>query len=222
MQNQVQLNNDVGGMPFVRFERMPVEDAQASIAAGHYVAKDIDYAKITPPFSKDIFVTTVANWKEQLKQDAAQGRIPHEWLAKYDAHYQAWLTGQELPVDGTPIKGWGVCSPAQQETLIRMHILTVEQLAQLPHEGIIRVGMGAVDLKNKAEAWLKQLKKAGPNTLEIAALKKENDVLNVSIAGLESRVVELTRLIDQAGLLKQEPVAQQKRETITVDDLMAD
>jgi len=212
------VNQDVGGMPYVRFERMAVEDPQASLAAGLYVARDVDYAKITPPYSKDIFTTKVTSWKEQMKVDAANGRIPSEWVAKYHAAYEAWLTGQELPLEGTPIRGWGVCSPAQQETLIKMHVLTVEQLADMTHEGLVRVGMGANDLKNKANAWLKQLKKAGPATIEIAALKKENDALNYSVSSLEKRIEELTQLVKNLDQHTQPQAL--SGAGISIDDLM--
>lgn len=192
----IAINEDSGVMPYVRFDRIPVEDAAASLAAGHYVAKDVDFAYVTPPFSKDVMKHKAANWFAQLKVDVANGRIPGEWVDKYKASYDAWQKGQELPVDGFPIRGWGVISPAQQETLTKMHILTVEQLAAINDEGLRRIGMGSVDLKNKAVAWLKQLKKAGPATQEISALKKENEALKASVEILEGKLKDLTRLVE--------------------------
>jgi len=194
------INQDAGVMPYVRFDRVPVEDAAASRDAGHYVARDVDFAYVTPPYSKDVMKHKVESWFAQLKVDATNGRIPGEWLTKYQAGYEAWKKGQELPLDGFPIKGWGVISPAQQETLIRLHILTVEQLAACNDEGLRRIGMGSVDLKNKATAWLKQLKKAGPATQEVAALQKENSVLKASIESLEKRVQELTKFVELAKM----------------------
>jgi len=191
------MQNEPGGMPYVRFERAAVEDKAGSLAAGHYVARDVDMANVTPPYSKDIMKYKVLNWFEQLKTDSMNGRIPAEWVDKYQAAYAAWQKGQELPVDGFPIKGWGVCSPAQQETLIKMHVLTVEQLAAMTHEGLQRVGMGGVDLKNKANAWLQALKKAGPVTIENAALKKKVDDQEATISGMEAKIKELTRLVEQ-------------------------
>ena len=38
--------------PYVQFEMRAVEDRQASIDAGHYVAKDVAYAIITPAGSR--------------------------------------------------------------------------------------------------------------------------------------------------------------------------
>ena len=38
---------------YVRFERRPMEDKAASIREGRYVAKDVDFALVTPPYSND-------------------------------------------------------------------------------------------------------------------------------------------------------------------------
>lgn len=214
------INHDQDRMPFVRFERVAVEDKAESLVAGHYVAKDVDMANITPPYSKDVMKYKVANWLDQLKTDSMNGRIPPEWVDKYQMAYDAWQKGQELPLDGFPIKGWGVCSPAQQETLIKMHVLTVEQLAAMTHEGIQRVGMGGQDLKNKAVAWLQALKKAGPVTVENAALKKRVENQESTISGLESKVSELTRMVEQFA--QSQPLQAVAMPMQSIDDLMDD
>jgi len=178
-------------MPFIRFERRPIEDKAASVAAGHYVAKDVDYALITPPYSKDVLIKKVDAWLEQLKTDVSNKRVPQSWVDAQKKAYNYFLKGQELPLEGTPIKGWGMISPAQQETLVKMHVLTVEQLAAMNDEGVRRVGIGAIELKNKATAWLKNIKKAGASTLEITALKKENENLKADMLVLKEKMNEL-------------------------------
>jgi hypothetical protein len=189
------INEDASEkMPYVRFERRAVEDKAASLEAGQYIAKDIDYALITPPYSKDVMVYKVANWFDQLKVDLSNDRLPHEWFDKWKKAYQLWQDGQEMPLEGTAIKGWGVISPAQQETLIKMNVFTVELLADINDEGLRRVGMGALDLKNKAGAWLKQLKSKGPATVEIAELKNKNKQLEGTIESLLSRISSLEKI----------------------------
>jgi len=178
-------------MPFIRFERRPVEDKAASVAAGHYVARDVDYALITPPYSKDVLIKKVDAWLEQLNIDVSNKRVPQSWVDAQKKAYSYFLKGQELPLEGTPIKGWGMISPAQQETLVKMHVLTVEQLAAMNDEGTRRVGIGAIELKNKATAWLKNIKKAGASTLEITALKKENENLKADMLVLKEKMNEL-------------------------------
>ena len=123
--------------------------------------------------------------------------MPADWAEKFRRMYELWKQGQEMPLEGTPIKGWGVISPAQQETLIRMHVLTVEQLAAITSEGTNRIGMGGIEMKHKAEAWLNTLKKAGRPTMEIALLRKENAQLKVNQELLESKIEELTQFVNK-------------------------
>lgn len=177
----------------VRFERVAVEDKAAGLKAGHYVGRDVDFALITPPYSKDVFKTKIPQWFSNMEQDVANGRLPEKWRDDYKQAYERWKNGQEIPLNGVPIRGWGVISPAQQETLTRMNILTVEDLAHVNDEGIRRIGMGAMELKNKASAWLSQLTDKGPLTQEIASLKAENVVLKASIESLEKRLEILLR-----------------------------
>ena len=158
---------------YVRFERIAVEDVAASLAAGHYVAKDVDMALITPPYSKDVMKYKVKAWFDILEQDVRNQRIPQQWLDRYKESYRAFQNGQDMPLVGTAIRGWGIISPAQQETLIKMSVLTVEDLSMINDEGIKRIGMGGIDLKNKAKAWLLQLKDNGAIALQMAELQKK-------------------------------------------------
>lgn len=209
MASVLELNQNNALMPYIRFERRPVEDKAESAQKGHYVAKDVDFALVTPSFSKDVMIHKVSTWLEQIKVDVANQRIPQEWAELWKKSYDAWVNGQELPIDGTPIKGWGVISPAQQETLIRLHILTVEKLAAINAEGISRLGMGGTDLKNKAQAWLKQLSNAGSATMEISELKKENENLRANIDALSKTLNKLMMAIEG-----------EKVEPIKADDIM--
>lgn len=200
----------------VRFAREAVENKPETIKQGRYVAKDVDYALVTAPYSKDVWKAKVSDWFTNLENDVRNERIPKEWLDHYKKSYEAWKNGQELPVAGTPIKGWGVISPAKQEELIRMNILTVELLADINDEGIRRIGMGAVELKTKAKAWLSQLNDKGPATIEIARLTQENNVLQGQVNALTDQVNKLAALVQ----MKMTPQAEQASEEITANDLL--
>lgn len=176
---------------YVRFETRAVEDKPASLKEGHYVGKDIDYVLVTPPYSKDVMIFDVETWFSQLQNDMQNERIPKIWVDRYREEYQAWKRGQQLPLRGTPIKGWGVISPAQQATLISMSVLTVEDLAAMNAEGIGRIGMGGVTIKDKAVAWLAQLQDKGPLTQEIASVKARNRELESSVETLQRQVKSL-------------------------------
>lgn len=188
---------------YVRFKRIAIEDKAATLAAGHYVGKDVDFALITPPYSRDVIEVKIPQWKLNMEMDVRNERMPKKWMDDYLYAYQAWLNGQEIPLNGTPIRGWGVISPAQQETLIRMTILTVEDLAAVNDEGIRRIGMGGTDLKHKAKAWLAQLGDKGPLTIQMSALQQENENLKGELATIREQMKQLLLQGPQAGAMVQ-------------------
>lgn len=174
---------------YVRFERRPVQDMSVK---DRYRAMDIDFVIITPPYSKDEMIKKASAWLSEIESHARTGRMLPERVDAYKRSYAAWKEGHELPMDGTPIKGWPVISPAQQDTLIRMKVVTVEMLADMNDEGVKRYGMGARDLVNKARAWVSQANDKAPLTMENARLKREVEVLSESLAALSSKVATMS------------------------------
>jgi hypothetical protein len=172
----------------IEFKRVGVEDQVASKREGRYMTTDVDYVTVFIPYSRDTNVFTVEQWLLNLEQYTREGRIPQDWLPNYKRLYEAWKNGQELPPDGTPIKGWGVLSPAQQENLIHYRIMTVEDAAGMGEDIMRKIGMGAMEIKNKAKTWLSQLNERGPLTVKMAELERENELLRGSIASLEAKI----------------------------------
>lgn len=183
---------------YVQFETRTEEDKAASARHGRYTFKEFDVAIVTPPYSKDCVEFKVEQWLLNIDKNLRDGRIPEEWAKHWKESYQRWKDGQELPLNGTPIKGWGVISPAQQASLIHINCKTVEDLAAVNEEGMRRIGMGALDLRNKAQAWLKSMNDHGGATLKIAALEQENSVLRTSVESLEKKVAALVAAADPA------------------------
>lgn len=183
---------------YVRFEMRAKEDRAATIANGHFTTKDVEYALITPPNSRDCVEQEIPVWLNQLDVDVRNGRIPPNWAKSYKAQYEAWKRGEEIPVDGVPIKGWAMLSPSQQQNLLQIGIRTVEDLAAMNDESMRRYGMGALDIKTKAVAWLKTAKSGvAKATQEIAALKAENKSLKESLEEQGKALAELKRRLDE-------------------------
>lgn len=159
--------------PIATFKREAVEDRAASIAAGRYIAKDVDFVTVTRPGARDNFVTVATEYAESLHQRARQGLIPADWPEKFDSAYARWLKGEDLPESGTPIKGWGLLSPATQEMLLHAGIRTVEDLAGLPDGDLSRLGMGMHHYREKAKAFLETASSTGAIVEEIANLKTQ-------------------------------------------------
>ena len=182
------LERDENRPAYVRFERRAVTDSQKTLSEGHHVAKDEDYALITPPYSKDVVEKKVAAWFVSVEKNVRAGRIPQKHLDLWKESYRRWQDGQEPPVDGTPIKDWSSISPAQCKNLLNAGCRSVEDLAQANDEAMRRLGMGANDLKNKARAWLQAAKDHGPLTMQIASLEKQNEQLKGTIESLQDQI----------------------------------
>lgn len=197
---------------YVRFERVVVEDKEGSIKAGRYVGREIDIALITPSYSRDVFKQKVPQWLAQLDADLMNERIPPEWVANYKKAYELWKNGQEIPLNGTPIRGWQPISPAQQESLVRLNILTVEDLAGVNDEGIKRIGMGAVEMKQKALAWLAAAEDKGKLAQEVARLLQEVRSLTLTVKSQQETI----------NALKSERAQQDEGQVIDLGDIQPD
>ena len=198
---------------FVRFVRRTIEDKAESLRQGRYVAKDIDLVLTTPPYTRDEIETKIETWKITKMGEVRNGRLPQEVYDKYLKMYEAWKNGQELPLDGTPILGWGVISPAQQQNLIHINITTVESLAGVNDEGMRRIGMGALDLKNKAKAWIAQLADKGPLTQKVADLERAINLKDGVIETMQRQIAEMRLQLPLAA-----PVINESE--ITADDIL--
>jgi hypothetical protein len=181
---------------WVQFEVRGVEDRDATIKNGHYTERDVEFALITPPYSKDCVEKEVAAWLVELDEHVRNHRLPETWASNYKAKYRAWKDGLEIPEDGIPIKGWTMVSPAVQNNLLQIGVRTVEALAKMNDEGMKRYGMGALDLKNRAIAWLKAAKNVAPVAQENAALKAQVGDLITKVEQLMTSNAELKARID--------------------------
>lgn len=159
--------------PYVSWEYRPVEDRNASIAAGHYVSKDVAFATITRPGSRDTLDKEALVWLAEIREKGRKKEIPATWFPAFEASFKSWQTGEEAPVTGTPIKGWPILSPAAQKDLISSGIRTVEDLASMADGELGVIGTGAVSYKAKAKAWLTAAEGSGKTSEQIATLTQQ-------------------------------------------------
>lgn len=177
--------------PYVRFERRAVEDRSQLMTSGKYGFKDLDIACITSPGQKDIVERPAVEWLTALEKQANDGRVPSTWVDHFRRSYETWQTNQKTPENGTPIRGWQVLSPAQQEGVLAANIRTVEDLASANATALSAIGMGALVLKQKAEAWLKTGQDVGSIAERLASLERDN-------AELAARNAELLEAVKKA------------------------
>lgn len=176
---------------YVTFEYRAQEDRDATIEQGHYVAKNIAFAFVTPQGSKDRLERQVDDWFINLEQQVREGRFPSQWFKEYKDAYADWLSGNEPSLTGTAIKQWPAASPAQIEMLLKLHIKTVEDLAGANEETIARLGMGGRSLKQQAVTWLTSSQDIGKLSARMSVFENENEALKERNKHLEAQVKDL-------------------------------
>lgn len=203
---------------YVRFEVRAIENKVESLKQGIYVADDVIYALVTPPYSKDCFEQEVNKWLENQRINVKNQRIPQKYLDFWTESYEAFKKGQESPLDGTSVKDWSSISPAQVKMLLAAKMYTIEDLAASNDEGLRRLGMGGLDLRNKAKNWLQAASDHGPLTAQVTSLQTENGQLKGTIDSLQGQIAALTQ---QVGNIAQANLMQQGSEgNITAEDIL--
>lgn len=206
--------------PHIEFYFQPMEDREASLKAGCYVAKNLAMVRVTPQGSKDRIVRVAEDWIASQRQSAREQRLPQQWFDYYVQAFEAWKNGQELPVNGTPIKTWPPASPAQIETLLRLGLRTVEDLAASSEQVIQALGMGGRNLRALAETWLKEAKDVGTAVQELTALREEVKALRARNESLEQQVRALQMLERQPPMEVHNVPSQGAG--ISLDDILSD
>lgn len=177
--------------PFVQFEIRAMEDHIETRSQGKIVYKDVIFALITPPASKDQHEEFAESWIKKQETNAANGRVNPAFVDGWKKMLEAFKNGQEPPVNGFDIRNWPTASKADIRNMISMNVRTVEDLAAINNEGIKRLGMDGQTLKNKANDWLQANKDQTPLVLKCNELENENAVLKASVENLEKQVAFL-------------------------------
>ncbi len=205
------LATNAGKIPMVTFARIAKHMPGLSAKEGRYISVDVDIVTVRQAGDVNSTIHEAEAWLKQQAVEQNTGRLPIEHLDYYRRAYDRWKQGQEMPLDGTPIKGWAIIGPAQQDLLIHIGIRTVEDLATMNSDGRQRIGIGAQSLQNKAMAWLAQAQDKGPLTLEMASLKDKNTLLEANLLTMQRQIEELKAA---------KPVPAHAVDAITIEDIM--
>lgn len=179
-------------MPYVEFQKVAVQDKPASEAAGRRITKDVDFAFIMQPGSKDRVERVATDWFAMLDRkvmDNAHDAYPPEWISALKHKYAAWKEGHDAPLTGTSIREWPILSPAQVENFIALRIVSIEDVANMTEEAMGRYGMGSRELREKAREWLKGKSVAEEVMAENNALKAQLAEMAARLAALENKEV---------------------------------
>lgn len=159
---------------FVSFYTEAVEMKAESEKQGRPVYRDVPFIKVVVPGDVNNIIERKASKEDEQK-------FPKAW-----ARYKA----QEADVmEGTPLEQWPQMSRSLVKEAKFFEIHTVEQLAGLSDINVSKMGMGYLELRNKAKAYLV----AAAGTAGETAQAAENQRLKDMIADLQKQMSELSK-----------------------------
>lgn len=139
---------------------------------GRPIYQTVPYIRIHIPGGKSII--------ERAVTEEDRYEHPRQW-ARFEAK-------KEQIGDGTPLSAWPAMDVAHVAELNAQKIFTVEQLAGLNDSQVLGLGLGATELRKKAQAYLDV---AGGNVGAIEALSGENARLKEEMDALRAQFAEL-------------------------------
>lgn len=114
--------------------------------------------------------------------------------------YEAWKTGTELPVDGTPLEAWAGVTPDQAAFLKSLHIRTVEEVRDMGDKDIEAIRWpNARALPKLARDYLEGADSAAKDA-ELAELRERT-------AAMEAMLQEMTEAKPKRGRPRKETEA---------------
>ncbi len=110
-----------------------------------------------PIFEERIYITKIV--PGPLGQ-VVDREIRDEDKEEYATQWDHWQRTRENKMPGTPIEYWHVLTDTQKAEFKAMRIFTIEQFANMPDGPIQAMGMGMLDLRTRAKAFLESGKDA--------------------------------------------------------------
>lgn len=157
----------------VEFFVKPIENKRESEAAGRPIFEDREYIRIVLPADNKREVVAPAH---EMHFVSERGQMTY--AERFAPAYQAFKDGNEAFVQGTPIAELPFLTEAKRSELRALKIQTAEQLASLPEQARKRLGMGGMELMDKAKAYLS----TASESAEVAALRREIEELRAQVA----------------------------------------
>lgn len=183
--------------PFIRFEeRESGLNAEATAAAGRPIPKVVIIACVTNHGSKDVFEKPAEEWIKEKRAKAMAGEYPLEWVNLFQAQFEAFKQGHELPREGTPIKTWAMCTRLDANQLLAAGITTVEDLAEFPDSNLAVIGMNGRYLRDMARGWINEAKDKGANAKALADANVKISDQEAKIQAQAERIARLEARLD--------------------------
>lgn len=159
----------------VEFFVKAVENARKSAEAGRPIFDDKEYVRIRFPADNKRELVAPAHEVHYV----SHARRQMTYAERFAPVYQKFKDDGSHFVQGTPLSEAPFLTESRRSELRALNVQTVEQLANLPEPARKRLGMGSMDLVEKAKAYLA----TASDSAEVVALRRELDELRALMAG---------------------------------------
>lgn len=155
---------------FVRFNRQPVQDQEASLREGRPVFRDVIYIEKRVPGDN-------SNVVHRPARDAD--------YQEFAGVYEKFKAGEGERLVGTPLKEWPAITRSLVEELAHFHCFTVEQLAEMSDSALQNVGP-LMAVRQKARDAISKAKDEAP----LQKLRADLEARDNTIATLQQQFTE--------------------------------
>lgn len=155
---------------FVEFYQESVEFKAESEKEGRPIFKEIDFIRIQTPGDRNNILEVKAT--DHYKQ-------------KFAREYAAYKSRSSEGAVGTILSQWPQITKSQVKEAEYFNVKTVEQLSTLNDNTVQRMGMGWMELRNKAKAYID----AASGSAETTRLAAENERLRADFEALKEQLM---------------------------------
>jgi hypothetical protein len=120
-------------------------------------------------------------------------RVSQEHTQRWPKEYEAFKAGMTISAEGTPLEEWPRLKRGQVLEMKHLGFRTVEDIAKMGDLEVQRIGMGGMELRNLARAFID----TAEETRLTNQLMAENTKLVNRQSELEAKVQELSSLLSQ-------------------------
>ena len=164
---------------------------------GEVYFEDCEIVTSTPMGdNKTQVIKEVDDWLSHLKEREHHHMISPKFLKFCEDSYNAWKENRAAPINGTPFEQCSILSPAEIEMVRQANIRSVDDLANCNDEGLQAIGMGARKLKDKAKAYLDNVKDHGAVSEKMVAMEADLNTANEENERLAQRLAALEAKLD--------------------------
>jgi hypothetical protein len=170
---------------------------QDSAALASHQATSRNYVKFYPKWVRNNFLSKqegkeIGEYRDYLMvicpgqpKSEVHREVKEQDKREYAGEWNAYKAGKEQRISGTPIELLPGLDKGRADSLKTVYIYTIEQLAEASEPAMRAIGMGAMELVNRAKAYMQK------NTAEVSALKAENQELRGMLETLRAQVEAL-------------------------------